>query len=90
MYEEKSFPLQEKKKKCLGKEFLLAQIHFSRLYFIHKRVHTNSEAMYIVLPLYFLFLADHLHVGVHISIFTVARFYNMKFDDHCMAFLSSL
>jgi len=51
--EEKSSSLEETKKKCLVTECFLAHIHFSRLYFIHKRVHTNSEAMYIVLPLYF-------------------------------------
>ena len=68
MYEEKSFPLQEKKKKCLGKEFLLAQIHFSRLYFIHKRVHTNSEAMiYCITTIFFIFSRSSSRGRPHID-----------------------
>jgi hypothetical protein len=68
----------------------LAHIHFSRLYFIHTRVHTNSEAMFIVSPLYFLFVPDNPHLGVHISAFTFTRFYSMKCDENSMAFLSPL
>lgn len=73
-----------------SKRLFLSHIHFSRLYFIHKRVHTNSKTMCIVLPLYFWFVVVNSDVGVHISVFTFTRFCNMKCDENSMAFLSSL